>query len=314
MQALADLTSQSLIGADLAGQDLTGVDLSGCDLSRANLSEATLVGANLSGAILYQARLEGAELAGANLSGANLVEVSAQRVGLGRADLSRANLTGAQLQGSTLSGADLTGADLRAANLDGARLLRSTLTDADLGRATMRAAEIADCQVPGASFRHSDLRDAKFRSPLGYAAADWVGADFRNTDLCGAYLMRRFAHDQNFLEEFRGQSPGHAVVYVLWKVTSDCGRSVTRWALWTFAIALTFAAIYTTLPIDYGDHPTPLSPLYFSIVTLTTLGYGDALPTDVPSQIAVIIQVLMGYFMLGGLLTLLSTKMGRRAD
>ena len=314
MQALADYGSQNLVGADLAGQDLSGIDLRGRDLSKANLSECTLVNAQLEGATLYQARLEGAELAGANLAGANLVEIEAARSGFGRANLRGANLTGASLQGATLSGADLAGADLRAAQMDGARLLRAKLSDADLGRASLCGAEIADCEVSRASFRHADLRDARIRGPLGYDTADWVGTDFRNADLCGAYLMRRFAHDQNFLEEFRNQSPAHALAYVVWNVTSDCGRSATRWALWTLAIALTFAGIYTTMPIDYGDYETWLSPLYFSVVTLTTLGYGDSLPTNPETQLVVMIEVVLGYFMLGGMLSLLSNKMARRAD
>ncbi len=312
MEALAP-SAQSLVRADLSGQDLTGADLRGRDLSGADLSDATLVGADLSGAILYQARLSGAELVGANLTGANLVEVHAQRAGLGRATLTGANLTSALLQGATLSGADLSGSDLRAAQLDGARLLRVDLREADLGRASLQGVEFSDCNVSGASFRHTDLRDARIRSPIGYDTADWVGADFRNADLCGAYLMRRFAHDQNFLEEFRSQSPAHALAYLVWKATSDCGRSTTRWTLWTLAIASIFGALYTALPIDYGANETALSPLYFSVVTFTTLGFGDVLPTSPVSQLTVMIEVFLGYFMLGGLLTLLSNKMGRRA-
>lgn len=313
MEALADFSAQNLVGADLSGQDLSGVDLRGRDLSGANLADCTLVGTNLEGATLFQAHLEGAELAGANLAGANLVEIQARRAGLGRANLKGANLTGASLHECTLSGANLTGADLRAAQLDGARILRAKLADVDLGRASLRGAEVADCDVARASFRHADLRDSRVRGMQGYDTADWVGADFRNADLCGAYLMRRFAHDQNFLEEFRSQSPAHALAYVVWSLTSDCGRSVTRWGLWTLGIAGVFAGLYTIVPIDFGDHATWLSPLYFSVVTLTTLGYGDALPTDPASQMVVMMEVITGYFMLGGLLTLLSNKMGRRA-
>ncbi|MEM6927537.1 MAG: pentapeptide repeat-containing protein [Myxococcota bacterium] len=310
-----DLASMStLIGADLAGRDLAGVDLSNRDLSRADLAGASLVGAKLAGTILFQARLDGAELAGADLSGANLAECSAVRAGLGRTALQGTNLTGAQLQGCTLSGADLTGADLRTAELDDARLLRTILVRADLGRASLRRVEMADCDVTKASFRHANLQDSRIRGATGYDTTDWVGVDFRNADLCGAYLLRRFAHDQNFIEEFRSQSPAHAVAYVVWKATSDCGRSVTRWSLWTFGIALSYAAFYTQLPIDFGRYETILSPFYFSVVTLTTLGFGDAVPTDPVSQMAVMTEVFLGYFMLGGLLTLLSNKMARRAD
>jgi len=66
--------------------------------------------------------------------------------------------------------------------------------------------------------------------------------------------------------------------------------------------------------IDYGDFETPLSPLYFSVVTLTTLGYGDALPASTAAQVLVMAEVIIGYCMLSGLLSIFATRMGRRAD
>ena len=75
-----------------------------------------------------------------------------------------------------------------------------------------------------------------------------------------------------------------------------------------------FAIAYCFVAIDYGDHPTAISPLYFSIVTMTTLGYGDALPASLPAQLVVIAEVIIGYMMLGGALSIFAAKMGRRSD
>jgi len=66
--------------------------------------------------------------------------------------------------------------------------------------------------------------------------------------------------------------------------------------------------------VDYGPHPTSLSNLYLSVVTLTTLGFGDVIPETVWGQVVVMIEVITGYIMLGGLLSILSNKMARRAD
>ena len=74
-----------------------------------------------------------------------------------------------------------------------------------------------------------------------------------------------------------------------------------------------FAVAYLFVAIDYGDHETVLSPVYFSVVTFTTLGFGNALPTTVSAQIVVIAEVIAGYVMLGGLLSLISNKLARRA-
>jgi hypothetical protein len=84
--------------------------------------------------------------------------------------------------------------------------------------------------------------------------------------------------------------------------------------LWTLLLATVFGGLYTQVDIAFGDYETPLSPFYFSIVTLTTLGYGDVLPASLPAQILVIVQVTIGYVMLGGLLSIFSNKMGRRAE
>jgi len=302
------------IDSDLRGADLRGVDLSGHDLSRADLRGACLAGADLSGAVLFQARLDGADLSRADLSGASLAEVVGEGVGLSGAVLRDAELLGAQLPGVSLVLADLRGADLRGADLTGARLARADLRDALLCRGVLAEAELVDARVHGASFRDVDLRGALLRHLTGYERADWVGVDFRDTHTSGAYELRRFAHDQNYLDEFYAHSVWHQVVYCVWWATSDCGRSFVRWGVWTAALALTFATVYAQLPMDYGPHETWLSPLYLSVVTLTTLGFGDALPTTAVGQMVVMAEVIAGYFMLGGLLAILSNKMARRAQ
>jgi voltage-gated potassium channel Kch len=104
------------------------------------------------------------------------------------------------------------------------------------------------------------------------------------------------------------------VLYRIWWITSDCGRSFTRWALWTVLVAALFAGLYALVGVDYGDHETFLSPLYFSVVTLTTLGFGDVLPASTAGQMLVMIEVVIGYVALGGLLSIFANKMARRAE
>ena len=63
--------------------------------------------------------------------------------------------------------------------------------------------------------------------------------------------------DQNFIEEFRKQSRATQIVYHVWRMTSDCGRSVVRWSLCTAAIVLFFAWLYTLVGVDFGEYRTP---------------------------------------------------------
>ena len=141
-----------------------------------------------------------------------------------------------------------------------------------------------------------------------------VDVDASGADFTGAYRIRRHIMDENYLHEFRNHSRFNEALYWLWWCTSDCGRSVTRWGLCTLALILAFAAAYAFVDIDYGANRTPLSSVYFSVVTMTTLGYGDVLPTSMAAQALIVVQVLLGYTMLGGLLSLFATAMARRAD
>jgi uncharacterized protein YjbI with pentapeptide repeats len=308
------LRSAQLHGADLSGMDLSGQDLSGADLSGADLSRTRFAGACLRGAILQGAHLEKSEFLGADLTDADLSDARGESVGFGRADLSGALLFSARLPGATLTQARLCRADLRAANLRGARILEADLSEADLSRAVLRDADLEKSRVDRAVFLDADLREARLRGISGHHSANWIGTDIVGVDFCGAYLVRRTIEDQNYLHEFRTQSRLNAGIYWVWWVTSDCGRSFLRWGLWTLMLMVLFAAVYETVKLDLGDHPTVLSSLYYSVVTLTTLGYGDVVPASPAAQIVAMSEVVVGYVMLGGLLSIFANKMARRAD
>ncbi len=308
-----DLRGARLVRADLAGLDLTGADLSGLDLSECDLRESRLLGADLEGSILFGADLSDAELLGACLDDCNLTEATLARTGLGRTSAKRALFFGAGATDATFTGADLAGADLRTANLEGCRMLDATLHDASLDRARLHGVDLSGSIVDSGSFRDADLTGARLRGVRGYETANWIGADLREVDFTGAWLLRRHAFDENFIHEFRSQSSTHEWLYRLWWVTSDCGRSLLRWSAWTVVIAVVYAAIYTQVDIDWGEHETALSPVYYSVVTFTTLGYGDVLPGSSVAQTLAMTEVILGYFSLGGMMSILSDKIARRA-
>jgi uncharacterized protein YjbI with pentapeptide repeats len=309
-----DLVGASLVGADLQGIDLSGADLSGADLTRANLSGARLFRARLVGASLLQAKLEHVELAGADLTRANLGEAEVSHGGLGMAILRDATLFGARLHDATVTKAVLAGADLRCVDLSGARLREADLTGCDLTSADLREADMSLCQVSGASFNNADLRSARLRVLKGYRRAEWIGSDIRQINFAGAYLLRRFIVDQNYLKEFRDRGRLAELLYFLWWLSCDCGRSMGRWLAWIGVLVLLFAGIYSFVEVDWGHHPSPLSPLYYSVVTITTLGYGDVVPASLVGQAVAMVEVIIGYLMLGGLLSIFSNKIARRAE
>jgi len=303
-----------LPGADLHGQDLSMRDLRGANLAGANLRGARLFKTNLHGANLCEANLEGAELTGADLHNANLEGIKASRAGFGLADLQEASLFRADLQEASLAKANLQKADLRCSNLVGARLRETNLCQTDLTEANLQQADISLAKVNGASFRNADLRQVRLRQLNGFKKADWIGVDLRDINFAGAYLLRRHIVDQNYIMEFRQYNRLTGLLYYPWWLTCDCGRSMLRWCLWIGVQSIVFASIYTLGGIDFGDYPTSLSPLYFSVVTLTTLGYGDAVPMTIWGQLVAMAEVTIGYMMLGGLLSIFSNKLARRGD
>jgi uncharacterized protein YjbI with pentapeptide repeats len=309
-----DLKGANLKGQDLQGIDLSGRDLSGANLAGANLRKARLFRANLRNANLRDADLTMAELTGADLSHANMENVVAENAGFGMSSLEGARLFQARLDHSTLTHANLNGADIKASSIKYARLRGARITNADLTGSTLVGSDLALADVSGSCFNNADLRNSNLRMIKGYEDASWIGVDIRDINFAGAYLMRRFILDQNFIKEFKERNRLNKLIYYLWWLTSDCGRSMLRWCLWTVLLIFIFGFTYMIVGVDYGEHPTWLSPFYYSVVTLTTLGYGDVVPASFWAQIVAMVEVVTGYIMLGGLLSIFTNKMARRAD
>jgi hypothetical protein len=102
------------------------------------------------------------------------------------------------------------------------------------------------------------------------------------------------------------------VLYYVWLAISDCGQSLFRWSAVSLMICLLFGYIYSNFPSSFflanNRSPTGFSFYYYSVVTFTTLGFGDIVPIDLWAEIAVTLQVIMGYIMLGGLISIFATK------
>ena len=309
-----DLRGVKLVGADLSGMDLSGYDLSYADLSRACLKDACLARAKLRGTVLRGAELDGAEFLGADLRDADLAQAKARRTGFGRADLRRADLSAIEAEEATLAEANLERVALGGANLNGARMRDARLCHTDLTGCQLRSVDMVSAVVRKARFVGCDIRGSALAHVRDFSTASFLRADIRDVDFSGAYLLRRHILDENYLEEFRRQGRLANLVYWLWWLTSDCGRSLVRFGAWVGVFVVLFGLAYAQCPVDYGDHPTALSPYYFSLVTLSTLGYGDVLPTAGISQALVMLQVSIGYLMLAGLTAIFANKMARRAE
>jgi hypothetical protein len=140
----------------------------------------------------------------------------------------------------------------------------------------------------------------------------------RGLDSCfGNALFRRAAADQDFLDTLEAHLKGSRRMALFWAWgLIDYGRGLLSVAVISFGLAAFYGAIYRTLPniLDFKDSAnTWFTPYYFSIVTYTTLGFGDVRPATLVGEIIVSSEVILGYTTLGLLLSVLAQNIARRS-
>jgi hypothetical protein len=140
----------------------------------------------------------------------------------------------------------------------------------------------------------------------------------RGLDSCfGNALFKRAAADQDFLDTLEAHLKGTRgmALFRAWGLI-DYGRSLLRVAAISFGLAGFYGVIYRIFPhiLDYKDSAnTWFTPYYFSIVTYTTLGFGDVRPATLAGEIIVSSEVILGYTTLGLLLSVLAQSIARRS-
>lgn len=274
----------------------------GGNFDGAHLREASLLGADW----FREASLVGADLTGANVKGVDFVEAD-----LTLAKLTDANALGTDFTDANLEGAILTNADLRRATLDGARLHETVLTDVHIGGGTT---------MGGISFydREHAPPDLVEEHPL--EAASWV------------YRQLQQLYHQNGLpvlarESYRLEKDARR--RLAWKrgnYLSASRQELSRWVMRygdsPFRIlgsALVVIVVFALLfPLTGGiqeiqgertltysiENPEDapqwwigrvlLRSVYFSIVTFTTLGYGDIQPIGLVARLLAGFEALLG--------------------
>lgn len=273
---------------------------------------------------LSEARLCGALLSGANLSEANLFGADLSKATLSKADLSRANLLG-----TDLSRADLTEANLTEANLSGAELMLADLSEANLiganlSGAYLRYANLDDTLVQGIKYlnRKQSQNISKWkRFRRWFYSRSIMRGKYQGIRVASCYgnaIFKRDAEDQDFLDTLEDQWKGTWRIGLFWAWgLIDYGRSMLAVFVIAGFLIMFFGSIYLVFPglVSYSaSHPqTWFSPYYYSIVTFTTLGFGDVSANGWCGEMVVSLQVILGYLTLGLLISILANKVARRS-
>lgn len=287
--------------AQLEDADFTHANLKGANLSHAHLKKAHFAFAHLERAVLLFANMRGADLRGANLYNASLEDAYLQNADLSHANLENAMLSYANFKNAHLVDANLKGANLKVVNLEGANVSSAAYDQ----KIMLRMLKETGLNPKTLWKRRYDMvLDTTIRCRGAYAAC------------YGSQRFRAFIRDQDYLEELMETGFGFFVCFIWW-VLANCGRSVTRWAVWSFLLIFLFALTFLFMGPNHFYTPKLefnfITTLYYSAVTFTTLG-GDIFPDTSTSAILTVAEVMIGYIMLGGLISIFANKLARRGS
>lgn len=317
-----NLENAFLRGADLSKTDFGGSNLRCVDFMGADASETHFGGCDLTGAIFYNVSLSSAGMGGttlkavnfesADLSTLDLSGLDMRLCNLSDSDLSDSDLCKANLQGSNLESAVLEGTDLRGTNLENTRLFQTYLTNARIDQGTDFGDEC---------IYHSTTKELE--------KAVWVYRDLqqllKENSLPGsARKYRIFEKDaRNHLEGSTISSIFGNVSKTVWLYGESWKRLLLTSALtitsYSVAYKLNHVGTISTVPTKYSilDYTISVSQfwkesitaVYFSMVTFSTLGYGDVQPSNLIVQILAASEALIGTLLMAALVFVL----GRRA-
>lgn len=324
----ADLRDASLERVNLADANLEGANLSCACLNRGNLVRARLQRANLAHAMLDHANLAHAHLERANLAFASLEEAMLPFAHLDDANLSAANLKRARAEDSEFRRANLSYTSLQKAILASSDFRHATLIGANLEGANLTAANLESANVSLVKYDRKiflkTLRETGCHPTA--IAGRYVDLILDTTVRCkgihatfcyGSQRLKLFLLDQDYLEEML-ETRGGRIWCFLWWLFADCGRSLMRWAGWSCVFAILYAFVYSFLGRSHffvaNMRYSYITALYYSIVTFTTLGFGDIAPRTDLAALIVCTEVILGYMMLGGLISIFSGKLSRRSS
>ncbi len=330
---VAHLEGADFLLAHTEGACFMGAHLEGARLIGAPLEGAEFITAHLEGADLWDAHLEGADFEGAHLERTAFLNAHLEGAGFAGAHLERATFLNAHLEGVGFCDAHLKDADFYMAHLEGADFEHAHLEGADFRDAHLEGAYLWNTHLEGANFSDAHLEGAKFHMAAvdGGTLLDTRYVD-RQTDFTGVgldsarvppglkqlleYNVRRLGWENWYQEHQLLRGP----VRLFWFM-SDYGCSTGRILGCFFALALFFAILYYVCGLAWppgivsgllnGDNiPVPgwlvlVRAVYFSVVTMTTLGFGDiyACPTSFWGHLLLTLQVLLGYVLLAALVT-----------
>jgi len=201
---------------------------------------------------------------------------------------------GAPLSDEDASGANLSAIDMFAADCQRAKFVGTNLTGSFLSEADIR----------GADFSWARMNSALLDNANYDGTTKFLGVNLNAVNFNLAALLQEQALTQQRIAHLEQRYPLLAF-FLHW--TCDYGRSLGLWSAWVVAVLLFFGILFANVS-GATNHTGLADNMYFSVVTFTTLGYGDVLPVSVFGKVLAVIEVVIGYVMGGLLIAILTRK------
>jgi len=198
------------------------------------------------------------------------------------------DLRGIPLQGEDLSDRDVSFVDFYSADLRNVNFRRANLTESWLSEADIRGTKFDWAKMDGVL-----LDGVQFDN-----ATSFIGVNLNAINFTLAALLQDLARYQQRIVHLEQRHPWLAFFL---RVTSDYGRSLTRFVGWCVAIVVAFAVLYTQIwSLSFGE------ALYISLMLFLTIGV--ELPTAealAGGRMLLVGEALLGYIMMSLLIAIL---------
>lgn len=219
-------------------------------------------------------------------------------------NLKFSNFSNCRFYNADFSNSDLLYCDFSYSILDGCNFTNANLTLSDFTSTSLEYANFKGAWLTGVKFNNSNLGYVKFNNKTDFQNIDTNSFEGSTNPLFIGFIQRK-----HYLKNFK---EAHRVVYYIWFAISNCGQSFLRWFLWSMGICMLFGLLFSmnnnSFLVTSGRALTPFSFYYYSVVTFATLGYGDIVPKTLLGEVLVVTEVIIGYLMLGGLLSIFAEK------
>jgi uncharacterized protein YjbI with pentapeptide repeats len=270
------------------GEPMIGFSLRGTDLTHINLvNYGSHDGYLLTHADLYRADLSGAHLFSLNLTGTSLMKANLTKANLHRANLTNTNLLGTNFDGTRLDNVEWGGLILQEHQANAATTKAQRLDyweqAEEIYRNLRKSTEMAGLFENAGHFFQREMVMRRYQMPL--------------------WSLQRFFSKMVDLFCGYGERPARVIAFSMMAIFGFAT------AYWVFGIAQGEIGFQLGAGFERNlEHY--LSCAYFSVVTFTTLGYGDLTPHGISRAIAAV-EAFIGSFTLALFVVVFVKKMTR---